>query len=157
MNIFNDQHIEILSFFNKHEVKYLLIGGYAVISHGYTRTTGDMDLWLQPSNANKTLVHTALLEYGIEDVDLEVLLSMDFTQAISFSIGLEPQKIDFLTKVNLVDFDESFAHKLIITCDNIPIPIVRLQDLILMKMNTGRAKDAADIEELQKVNRNKPE
>ena len=153
MNIFNEQHLDILSVFNKHEVKFLLIGGYAVISHGYPRTTGDMDLWLQPSNKNKAQVHSALLEYGIEAVDLERLLSLDFTQAIAFSIGTEPQKIDFLTKVNLVDFDESYAHKLIITFDDIPIPIVRLQDLILMKMNTGRSKDAADIEELQRVNR----
>lgn len=151
MNIFLPSHLDILSLFNDKGVRYLLIGGYAVIAHGYARTTGDLDLWIEPSNENKLILCDALESAGFDPFDLHTLKELDFTSYLVFSIGEEPQKIDFITRVNLVDFQEAFTNKIDFHNDNITLPLVRLQDLILMKINTGRSKDASDIEELQKI------
>ena len=150
MNIFIDEHQEILKLLLKHQVEFMLIGGYAVIFYGYQRTTGDMDLWLKPNNLNKLKLLKALEDAGFESTDLTQLSSLDFTNHIVFSIGMEPQKIDFITRINLVEYANADAHKMLATIDDIVMPIIHLNDLVLSKMNTGRKKDAADIEELQK-------
>ncbi|MBK8514878.1 MAG: hypothetical protein IPL55_00900 [Saprospiraceae bacterium] len=92
MNIFLPDHTEILKAFNDHEVEYILIGGYAVIFHGYDRTTGDMDIWLKPDNENKLKIIVALGEVGYDDESLDELNNFDFTTAVMFYLGLEPQK-----------------------------------------------------------------
>jgi len=71
MNIFHDDHLEIIKELLENQVSFLLIGGYAVIYHGYNRTTGDMDLWLEPSNQNKYKVIEALEKLGFEQEGLE--------------------------------------------------------------------------------------
>jgi hypothetical protein len=67
MDIFLDEHKEFLLLLLKHEVEFMLIGGYAVIFHGYERTTGDMDIWLKPSNENKEKFIEVLKSYGINE------------------------------------------------------------------------------------------
>jgi len=158
MNIFLPDHTEILKAFNHHEVEYLLIGGYAVILHGYDRTTGDMDIWLKPDNENKIKVIAALREVGYDDESLDELNNFDFTTAVMFYLGLEPQKIEFITKLSLLDFDESNARKNFCPIDDeLKIPVLHFNDLVLSKFNTGRTKDKADIEELQKIQKYKKE
>lgn len=151
MNIFFEEHIEIIKLLIKYEAEFLLIGGYAVIFHGYKRTTGDMDLWLKPSNENKAKLVSALREAGFEDEDLGVLESLDFTERLVFSIGSEPQKIDFLTKINQVTFEEANENKVTENFENVEIPFINIRELVLSKMNTGRKKDEADVEELQRI------
>jgi predicted nucleotidyltransferase len=151
LNIFLDDHLEIIKLLIKHKTDFLLIGGYAVIFHGYTRTTGDMDLWLRPTNENKEKLVLALKDAGFEDEDLETLNSLDFSERLVFSIGTEPQKIDFLTKINQVTFDEADKTKVFAEWENLEIPVINIRELVLSKINTGRKKDEADIEELQRI------
>ncbi|MBL0025627.1 MAG: DUF6036 family nucleotidyltransferase [Saprospiraceae bacterium] len=156
MNIFLPDHTEILKAFNDHEVEYILIGGYAVIFHGYDRTTGDMDIWLKPDNENKLKIIVALGEVGYDDESLDELNNFDFTTAVMFYLGLEPQKIEFITKLSLLNFDESNARKTFCHIDDeFKVPVLHFNDLILSKFNTGRTKDKADIEELQKIKNRK--
>ncbi|MEO6690757.1 MAG: hypothetical protein ABIO44_00315, partial [Saprospiraceae bacterium] len=79
----------------------------------------------------------------------------DFTNHMVFSIGMEPQKIDFITRNNLVEYANADAHKILATIDDIVLPIIDLNDLVLSKINTGRKKDVADIEELQSILKNR--
>jgi hypothetical protein len=151
MNIFLDEHIEILALMLRHKVKFLLIGGYAVIIHGYRRTTGDMDLWLEPTNENKKQFLLVLQDLGIEDEDIEVLKEIDFSKHQVFSFGEEPQKIDFITYINQVAFEEAYANKTVADFENLLLPVLNLRELILSKMNTGRKKDESDVEELQRL------
>lgn len=155
MNIFLKDHLELIGLLNKHEVSYLLIGGYAVIFYGYRRTTGDMDLWLEPTNENKQKFANALHDGGFEEQDIATLLKLDFTTHQVFSIGNEPERIDFITIINQVSFPKAFSQKVLGEFEGIKIPVIHLNDLILSKLNTGRVKDAADIEELQRLR--KPE
>lgn len=152
MDIFLPDHTDILKAFNKHDVKYMLIGGYAVVFHGYNRTTGDMDIWLKPDNENKINIISAFKEVGFDYESLYKLNNFDFTAAIMFYLGVEPQKMEFMTKISYLDFDEAYSRKSICQIDDeFLVPILNFNDLILSKMNTGRLKDQADIEELQKI------
>lgn len=101
MNIFIDEHIQVLQALLRNEVSFMLIGGYAVIHYGYGRTTGDMDIWLQLGPENKNKLLKALAEFGIETDDLEQLEAMDFSEPMPvFFIGEAPRRIDFITAVN---------------------------------------------------------
>ncbi len=151
MNIFLEEHQEILNALLHNQVEFLMIGGYAVIFHGYERTTGDMDLWLQPMNENKEKVIKALAGVGFASNDLNELSKLDFSKPIVFSIGNPPEKIDFMTLINQVSFDEAYRNRTSIPLEGLQIPVINLKELILSKINTGRAKDAADVEELQKI------
>ncbi len=84
---------------------------------------------------------------------MEQLLELDFTKHLVFSIGIEPQKIDFLTYVNLVKYDEAAELKIIAEVDGLMLPIIHLNHLFLTKVNTGRPQDKIDIETFQRIRR----
>jgi predicted nucleotidyltransferase len=151
MNIFLQEHQEILNHLLDCDVDFLLIGGYAVIYHGYKRTTGDMDLWLRPTNANRDKVIQALQGAGFEANEMEDLAGMDFSKHLAFSIGEEPQKIDFINYINQVTFEEANKNRLVFDFEGLKIPVININELILSKLNTGRKKDEADVEELQRI------
>ena len=153
VNVLYSEHQEVLLQLIRKGVDFILIGGYAVIAHGYERTTGDMDLWIRPDNSNKLLLVEALSELGFEKPDLDVIASSDFTQPFVFSIGEEPLKIDFLTKISGVQYEEANAQKVIVEIDGIQLPVLHLNHLVLSKFVTGRLKDKADIDELQRIER----
>ena len=155
MNIFLEEHAEILSLLLGHQVEFMLIGGYAVIVYGYRRTTGDMDIWLNPTNENKYKFHLALQVAGFEKEGLDQLLALDFTKHLVFSIGEEPRKIDFITRINAVEYADADKHKNVIEIENLKVPVIHLNDLVLSKLNTDRQQDKADVEELQKIQNNK--
>src|SRR5688572_23198786 len=126
MNIFLANHLEIIKVLLETEVSFLLIGGYAVIYHGYNRTTGDMDLWLEPSNQNKYKVIEALEKLGFEQEGLEKLAEMDFTKHFAFSIGEDPQRIDFITYINQVSFTAANRNKIEFEFEGISIPVINI-------------------------------
>ncbi len=151
MNIFDDYTREVLDACIKHDVQFLIVGGYAVNFHGFRRTTGDIDLWIKPGNENKIKVLKALNELGIEQGILSQLQEMDFSKHLVFSDGEEPFKIDFMTYISGVTFEEAYSEKIMTEIDELNIPFIHLNHLVLSKINTGRKKDIIDIEQLQKI------
>ncbi|MEO6132087.1 MAG: nucleotidyltransferase [Saprospiraceae bacterium] len=151
MNIFLEEHQNVLSNLRLKNVEFLLIGGYAVIFHGYPRSTGDMDIWVRPSNENKALLINALRDSGYDPDNLSELNKVDFVKHFAFSLGIEPQKIEFINYVNLVSFDEAFQNKVLFDFEGLIVPFINVRELILSKINTGRKKDEADVEELQRI------
>lgn len=96
----------------------------------------------------------ALSEFGIESDDLEQLDAMDFSKPMPvFFIGDAPRRIDFITIVNNLHFEEAIADVNYFQVGNIRVPIIHYQHLLLTKSGTSRAKDLADIEELQRINK----
>ena len=133
------------------KVDFLLIGGYAVIYHGYGRSTGDMDVWLKPDNENK-LRFLAVLEKHLTDKSgIEKVKTLDFTSVVAFYIGAPPDKVDFITKIAGAKFDEAFSHKALLPIQNYQIPVLHFNDLIANKLLSARLQDKADAEELQKI------
>lgn len=139
----------------QHEVAFMLVGGYAVNYYGYNRTTGDMDVWLKPDNNNKLKFIDALRENDIEESSLQQLGELDFTNTLAFSIGDNPYRTDFLTKVSGVSFEQADAEKNMADIDGLKIPFINLNHLVLSKFGTGRLQDETDIEKLQEVARRK--
>lgn len=153
MNILIDKHKQILLDLLEYKVDFILIGGYAVIYHGYGRTTGDMDVWIKPDNENKLKLISVLQKNNIGKESIEKVSKTDFTQMVVFHFGNPPEKIEFLTKIGGVSFDEAYSHKAVLQIQNCQIPVLHLNDLIINKLMSGRTKDKADIEELQKIHK----
>ena len=151
MNLLFKEHLLFVEKLLNSKVEFLIIGGYAVIYHGYNRTTGDLDIWLKPTNTNKSKLIDLLQAEGYGTEEIESLAALDFEKTLSFSLGEAPFTIDFINRINLVEYGEAQAQQNIVEMDHLKVPFLHLNHLILSKMNTGRAKDAADIEELQKV------
>lgn len=158
INILLEEHQQILLALVKHKVNFLLIGGYAVIHYGYERTTGDMDIWLQPGNENRDKLVNALSEFGIQDDHLEKLKQMDFTNPLPvFYFGEKPRSIDFVTLVANVDFEDAIEKANYFPVENMKIPVINYNHLILSKLTSSRLKDRADIEELERINKYRKE
>lgn len=154
MDIFFEEHQQLLRLLIKHNVSFMLIGGYAVIYYGYERTTGDMDIWLKLGEGNKKNLIAALSEFGISDEDITQLKQMDFTKPLPvFYIGVSPRRVDFVTLISNVQFEEAFEEVNYSMIHDIQIPVIHYNHLLKSKLQTGRAKDAADIEELERINK----
>lgn len=152
MNIFDSYTHKVLSTLLKHNVQFIVVGGYAVNYHGYKRTTGDIDLLLKPDNVeNKTKLINSLRELEIDEETLSALKNLDFEKPQVFMDGEEPFKIDFLTKISGVEFDDAWKLKIEATYDNLNIPFLSYNHLILSKITSTRGKDKIDVEELQKI------
>lgn len=152
MLIFDSYTHRTLSELNKNKVDYLVVGGYAVNFHGFRRTTGDIDLWIRPENgSNKEKIIQSLKNLGVETDVLAELYNLDFTQPLVFVDGEAPYKIDFMTHVSGITFNDAWHQKINASLDGLQIPFIHLAGLILSKIATERAQDRMDVEELQKI------
>lgn len=132
---------------NDEGVEYLVVGAHALAAYGYARATGDIDLWIRCSEENAQRVWRALLRFG---APLQGLTVADLsTPDIVFQIGVVPRRIDVLTSITSVTFDDAWPHRKCIEVDNIPISVIGREELLRNKRNTGRTKDRADAEWLE--------
>lgn len=152
MDILLPEFKQLLLLLNKFKVTYMLIGGYAVIYYGYERNTTDMDIWLKPENDNRDALISALKEFGIEDESLNKISFLDFTSIHCFHFGHRPRRIDFLTHINGVPFDQAEKKINYFSMADEKIPIIDYHHLILSKISNKRPQDIADIDQLQKIN-----
>jgi hypothetical protein len=150
-NLFNIDFLEFLQLLDKHEVDYLLVGGYAVILHGYGRSTGDMDLWINKTTQNYNKLKLVYQDFGAPVFSIDDFESEKFDV---WSIGIEPRKIEILTKVSGLSFHEAFKNRLFLNLENFKVPYIDFEDLIKNKLTSGRFKDLADIEQLKKLKEN---
>jgi len=153
MNIFFKEHQEILATLLKHKVSFMLIGGYAVNYYGYNRVTGDMDIWIEPSNENKELLLQALTAIGFDDDGIAIIRSWDFSVPQLFHIGdsSQPDKTEFMTHITGVDYLIAYSNRIMADLDGLMLPIIHYNNLIQNKKSTGRSKDNADVEYLEKI------
>jgi predicted nucleotidyltransferase len=141
--------VSICALLNKHQVNYLVIGGVAVIFHGYTRATADLDFWYDPSIDNFNKIIKAFKEYGVDVSELEKTV---FDPRKTFLRFPTPGfKSEFLPTIpGNVTFKDARGNAENIQLDGVSIPIIGYDDLIKNKKVTNRLKDQADIEELAK-------
>jgi len=155
MDLFLEEHKRFLLILLQHKVDFIIIGGYAVIYHGYERTTGDLDLWLKPDNDNRDRFIKALKEHGVTQEGIETVNQMDFTKPQVVHIGEKPNKIDFLTHIQGVDFEEAYEKKEFVKLEDIQVPFLHFDHLVISKITLGRPQDKADIDVLQKIKQHK--
>ena len=151
MNIFSEENRLILQKMFDKKVDFMLVGGHAVIYHGYNRLTGDMDIWLKPDNDNKKLLLEALTEIGFDDRGIAIINSWDFTKPQIFHIGKVPDKTEFMTYISGVEYDIAKPNAVLAILDGVSMHIIHPNNLIENKKASGRLKDLADVEYLQKI------
>ena len=136
---------EFIELLNKNNVKYLVIGGYAVVYHGYVRSTNDIDIWVDISKGNIRKLLKALVEFGFSSLNLK---EEDFSPNQIIQLGYPPNRIDLITTPAGVDFETCYKTKEQATIDNVNICIIDLTNLIKTKKASNRTRDLADVEEL---------
>lgn len=146
--IFNDDFRDFIQAMNNHNVEYILVGGYAVILHGYRRVTGDMDIWVNRTKENYSKLARAFAEFGLPLFDMTEQKFLDTDSADVFSFGRPPVSIDIITKLKGVDFNNAFSQALVFDENGLMIRFIHLNNLIQAKKAAGRHKDLDDIEKL---------
>jgi hypothetical protein len=145
---------EFLSLLNSEEIEYLLIGGYAVGIYGYVRGTKDMDVWIATDLVNIQRLITALTKFGFQTGSLSPEM---FTGSQTvFRMGLPPSRLEILTKIAGVEFRDCYARRRVIDYEGLPVAVIAYEDLKKNKLSTGRPRDAADIDAIERSG-HKPE
>lgn len=144
----NPDFRDILSDFCEEKVEFLLVGAYALAVHGLPRATGDMDLWIRPSEDNAHRAWQALAKFGAPSSSLsrEELK----TPGNVLQIGVAPRRIDVLTSIDGVDFDEAWLDRTEVDVEGIKIPVIGRRHLIQNKKSVGRPQDLADVARLER-------
>jgi hypothetical protein len=147
----NDDFVDMLAALKRNDVAFLIVGAYALAAHGYPRATGDIDILVQPTPENALKVHRALLEFGAP-VAAHGVSAADFAaEGMVYQLGLPPRRIDLLTSISGVAYQEAAAETLpgrIGPCD---VLFIGKAALIKNKSATGRTKDMADVEQLRQL------
>jgi len=139
---------DMLSCLKDEGVDFIVVGAYALAAHGFPRATGDIDIWVRNSFENAQKVMRALVKFGAPSSSLS---EEDFTAPdVIVQLGVEPCRIDLLTSIDGVGFDEAWQSKVSITIDDLEIHVLSKEDLLRNKLTTGREKDQGDIVWLEK-------
>lgn len=149
-DIFNTDFQDFIKSLNNAEVDYLLVGGYSVILHGYSRTTGDLDIWVDPTETNYHKLTRAFRLFGMPVFDMELAKFLNTNLYDVFTFGRPPVSIDILTLVKGLEFDEAFKASVIFTDNGIDVRCIQYHHLITAKKAAGRSRDLNDIEQLSK-------
>ena len=142
---------ELLSVLNEKEVKYLVIGAYAVSLHAQPRATKDLDILVQPHPENAKAVYAALVKFG---APLQGLTVADFAEPGPwFHMGREPVAVDILTEIPGVDFDTAWSRRVeaVIDPSGLKANFISREDLIASKLASGRPQDLADVDAIRKA------
>jgi hypothetical protein len=145
----NDDYKEILQLLFEAKVDFLLVGAYALAAHGYPRSTGDIDIWINPTPTNAKKVYQAIIKFGAPLFDLTV---EDLYQLGNvFQIGIAPRRIDILTGISGVEFAEAKEDFIRLELYGMELPFISLEKLIINKEASGRDKDLIDLKNLRKL------
>ncbi len=138
---------EFLRLLNKHEVEYLLIGGYAVAFHGYPRATADMDIFIAVNPGNAAKMNSAVREFGFDVPGLSADVFLDTSHGI-IRMGVPPLRIEIMLSISGVDFGECFEKKIVFKDGDLVINIIDKESLVINKKAAARHKDLSDLEYL---------
>lgn len=139
---------EFVELFIAHEVRFLIVGGYALAAHGVPRATGDLDAWVLADKGNADRIVVALQAFGFGDIGVD---SDDFDRQDSVvQLGYPPYRIDILTSIDGVDFEAAWQRRTEVRIGNLNVPFIGREDLIANKRAAGRPQDIVDVDRLTK-------
>ena len=137
---------EFVELFVAKGVRFLVIGGYALAAHGYPRATDDFDAWVWANSENAEKIVECLAAFGFGSLNLT---TDDFTTLDRVvQLGYPPYRIDIITSISGVEFDNAWVNRLVVDVDGLKVPFIGRDDLLTNKRATGRPKDLLDVEYL---------
>jgi len=137
---------EFVELFVAKDVRFLVVGGYALAAHGYPRATDDFDAWVWVNSENAEKIVECLAAFGFGSLNLT---TDDFTTLDRVvQLGYPPYRIDIITSISGVEFDSAWANRLVVDIDGLQVPFIGRDDLLTNKRATGRPKDLLDVEYL---------
>lgn len=144
----NRDFVEILQELSATGAEFLVVGAHALAAHDRPRATGDLDIWVRPTTENASRVWSALVRFGapLDRLTLEDLTAPDIT----FQMGLPPNRVDILTGISGVTFDEAWPNRLTVERGSLHYPVIGREDLVRNKRATGRPKDLLDVRNLER-------
>lgn len=148
IDFLHEEYEKFLSLLNKYEVKYLLIGGFAVNLYGYKRMTEDLDVLIEATKENGKKLLKCLEDFGY---DVDSFANTDYTKSIHFRLGENPNTIDVINETVGINYSEAFKRAKMFKVDSIEVPVIHLNDLIENKKALNTFKDLADAEVLMKI------
>ena len=140
---------EFLKSLSDHDVRYLLVGGYAVTYHGYARSTGDLDIWIPRERANSEQLVDSVREFGFDQPELSADLFL--SEKTLVRMGLPPLQIEILSSVSGLEFDDCYEHRIVERWGNHDVSLISLADLRINKLAAARPKDLEYIDRLPDV------
>ncbi len=145
----NHDFVEMLSALSETGADFMVVGAHAVAAHGHPRATGDLDIWIRPTKQNAHQVLEALKQFGapISNLSLEDLSEPHTV----FQMGVSPCRIDILTSITGVEFDQAWENKIEIQVNKLLIFCIGKQDLIQNKSVLARPQDLADVAVLERL------
>ncbi|OGX89510.1 nucleotidyltransferase [Hymenobacter coccineus] len=149
-NLFNADFQDFLRALRLFEVRYVLVGGYSVILHGYSRTTGDLDLWVEKTIDNYERLVKAFAAFGMPVFDMTAHNFLDNPAMDVFTFGRPPVAIDIITQLKGVVFAEAYAAATDNEVDGLTIRLIQYHHLIQAKIAAGRPRDQNDLDNLRK-------
>jgi hypothetical protein len=135
----NEDYKDMLQSLLDNEVKFLIVGAYALAAYGYPRATGDFDIWVEASQENSKKILSALISFGTPTSGLSII----------FQIGVAPRRIDLINHIDGVDFNNAYPSRTIIVMEGLNLPFISKENLIKNKKSTGRDKDLIDAKHLE--------
>jgi hypothetical protein len=142
----NQDFKEFIQLLNANQVKYLVIGGYAVAIHGHPRYTKDIDIWIETSPENSQKLMEALIEFGFGSLGLDAEDFQSPDQIIQ--LGYPPNRIDLITTPDGIEFESCYQAKIEVKINDINVNFIDLENLKKNKQASGRLQDLADLENL---------
>jgi hypothetical protein len=144
----NEDYRDMLRILLENEVRFLVVGAYALGVYGHPRATADFDLWVDAAPDNSKKLYASIGKYGGSRT---AITEQTFTEeGIIFQIGVAPRRIDIMTSIDGVRFQEAYANKTIVEIEGLQIPCISKNDLIKNKRSTNREKDKLDAEQLSR-------
>ena len=145
----NSDFNDLLKLMDQFQVRFLVVGGYAVIRHTEPRFTKDLDLWIGATAENAERCFRALASFG---APLAGLGPLDFTQqGYIYQMGVPPFRVDILMSLRGLSFEQAWQRRDVETIDGVSIPFLSKDDLIESKLAAGRPQDLLDVESLRKA------
>lgn len=141
----NEDFEQLLTTLTQHDVQFLLVGGVALGIHGLQRATGDIDIWSKPDATNAQHLHDALREFGMPLAAFDVTPRDFATPGRVVQFGVPPRRVDVITSIEGVEFDEAWDSRADMTVAGCRVPVISLTDLLRNKEAVGRPQDKVDV------------
>lgn len=144
----NSDFTDLLKIFNANNVKYLVIGGYAIVQHAEPRFTKNLDLWVSTAISNASSVYKSLVDFGAPLADLS---EKDFAEdGYFYQMGRPPVRVDILMGIPGLQFEDAWKNRVVVDFDSVTVNFISRKDLIKAKRAAGRPQDLIDADLLEK-------